>query len=128
MHPYELGSRKAKEWLFTAGYITANEALTRGMVNRVVPIESLEAAVLTLATQIAKQPTFALKLIKEACNHAQDLQGRRAASQHAFALHHLAHAHNQLKFGVHADPSGMPAGIRDKFRKRMNLTGDDAEA
>jgi enoyl-CoA hydratase len=122
MHPYELGTRKAKEWLFTAGWIGAREAEARGMVNRVVPDASLQLEALSLATRVASKPAFALKLIKEACNQAQDLAGRRQAALHAFALHHLAHAHNQVKFGVHADPGGMPPALREKFRKRMGLS------
>jgi len=124
MHPYELGTRKAKEWLFTSGWIGAREAEARGMVNRVVALDALEAEVLSLAKKIASKPSFALKLVKEACNHAQDLSGRRQAAQHAFALHHLAHAHNQVKFGVHADPNGMPTALREKFRQRMGLSGE----
>jgi enoyl-CoA hydratase len=125
MHPYELGTRKAKEWLFTADWISAREAETRGMINRVVPAAALQTEVLSLARRIATKPGFALKLIKEACNQAQDLSGRRQAGLHAFALHHLAHAHNQVKFGVHADPNGMPPALREKFRKRMGLPRDD---
>jgi enoyl-CoA hydratase len=121
MHPYELGTRKAKEWLFTADFIGAREAEVRGMVNRVVPAESLEAETLALARRIAGKPSFALKMIKELCNDAQDLAGRRQAVNHAFAMHQLAHAHNQVKFGVHADPNGMPPALREKFRKRMGL-------
>jgi enoyl-CoA hydratase len=121
MHPYELGTRKAKEWLFTAGWISAQDAETRGMVNRVVSRESLQSDVLALASKIALKPSFALKLAKEACNHAQDLTGRHQAAQYSFALHHLAHAHNQLRFGVHADPAGMPPALREKFIKRMGL-------
>jgi enoyl-CoA hydratase len=119
MHPFELGTRKAKEWLFTSGWIDAHEAEKRGMVNRVIAGDALQSEALKLAQLIATKPAFALKLFKEACNHAQDLMGRRQAGQHAFALHHLAHAHNQLKFGVHVDPAGMPPALREKFRKRM---------
>src|SRR3954453_8489872 len=36
-HPWELGPRKAKELLFTAGWLTAQEAAVIGMVNHVVP-------------------------------------------------------------------------------------------
>ena len=34
-HPWELGIRKAKEFLFTADEISAREAAAHGMVNRV---------------------------------------------------------------------------------------------
>jgi enoyl-CoA hydratase len=124
MHPYELGTRKAKEWLFTTGWIGAREAEARGMVNRVVAREALETEVLSLARLIAAKPSFALKLVKDTCNYAQDLAGRRQTAQHSFGLHHLAHAHNQVKYGVHADPGGMPPALREKFRKRMGLNDD----
>jgi enoyl-CoA hydratase len=119
MHPYELGTRKAKEWLFASDWLTAAEAHTRGMVNRVVAKGLLESEVLALAERIAQRPAFALKTIKEVCNQAQDLMGRRQIVQSAFALHHLAHAHNQIKFGIHVDPAGVPPVLREKFEKRM---------
>ena len=40
-HPWELGARKAKEMLFTGEAITAQEAFQLGMINHVVPAESL---------------------------------------------------------------------------------------
>ncbi len=123
MHPYELGTRKAKEWLFTAGLLSARAAEARGMVNRVVPNGTLDSEVLRLASSIAEKPAFALKTAKELCNSAQDLMGRRQTVQHAFALHHLGHVHNQVKYGVHVDPAGMPAKVREKFNQRMGMAG-----
>jgi enoyl-CoA hydratase len=122
MHPYELGTRKAKEWLFTSSWLTAQEAHVRGMVNRVVPPDALESEVLQLAETIAARPSFALRTVKEACNQAQDLMGRRQTVQSAFAMHHLAHAHNQLKFGIHVDPFGLPPAVREKFEARMGVS------
>lgn len=127
MHPYELGTRKAKEWLFTSGWLDAAEAEKRGMVNRVVPADRLEAEVLALAETIAQRPDFALRTVKEACNQAQDLMGRRQVVQSAFAMHHLAHAHNQLKFGIHVDPFGLPPAVRGKFEARMGVSLDKGE-
>jgi enoyl-CoA hydratase len=127
MHPYELGTRKAKEWLFTSGWLTAAEAEKRGMVNRVVPVDQLETEVVKLAETIAQRPGFALRTVKEACNQAQDLMGRRQVVQSAFAMHHLAHAHNQLKFGIHVDPAGLPPAVREKFEARMGVSLDKIE-
>src|SRR5690606_20354748 len=45
-HPYEMTVRQAKEWLMTGGWLTAQEAERRGMVNRVVPREELAARTL----------------------------------------------------------------------------------
>ena len=118
-HPWELGIRKAKEFLFTADEISAQEAASCGMVNRVVPRAELEAVTLALAEKIAKKPAFALKATKQAVNHVQDVQGRRNAQMHAFSLHHLLHAHNELIYGMAMDPNGLPEAVRDKVLARV---------
>ncbi|HVY85891.1 MAG TPA: enoyl-CoA hydratase [Caulobacterales bacterium] len=97
-HPFELGFRKAKEFLYTADWMTADQARECGMVNRVVPADQLEAATLDMARAIARKPMFALKMSKEAINHAEDMAGRRSALMYGFALHQLCHAHN-LRIG-----------------------------
>ena len=104
-HPWELGVRNAKELLFTADEISADEAFRMGMVNHVVSREQLSGFVLDLAERIARKPLFALKLTKEAVNAAQDAQGRVSAMQTAFALHQLCHSHNFQVHGMAIDPS-----------------------
>mgnify|MGYP003693939161 CR=1 FL=1 len=76
-HPWELGPRKAKELLFTSDWLSAEEAKSLGMVNQIVPRDTLEAAALAMAQKIAKKSLFALKLTKEAVNVAEDAQGAR---------------------------------------------------
>ncbi|MFZ5718039.1 MAG: enoyl-CoA hydratase [Pseudomonadota bacterium] len=106
-HPWELGPRKAKELLFTADWLTAQEARMLGMVNHVVPAEDLWEFTLALASRIAAKPMFALKLAKEAVNAAEDAQGRSGAMNTAFALHQLAHSHNMQVHGAPVDPTGL---------------------
>lgn len=106
-HPWELGVRKAKEMLFTADWLSAQEAHRLGMVNHVVPEAQLAAFTLSLATRIALKPLFALKLTKEAVNAAQDSQGRVNAMQTSFALHQLSHSHNMQVHGRLVDPRGL---------------------
>ena len=106
-HPWELGPRKAKELLFTADWISAQEAHGLGMVNHVVPADELSDFTLALAQRIAAKPMFALKLAKEAVNAAEDAQGRAGAMQTAFALHQLAHSHNMQVHGMPVDPTGL---------------------
>ncbi len=106
-HPWELGPRKAKELLFTADWLTAQDAKALGMVNHVVPASELATFTLDLATRIASKPMFALKLAKEAVNAAEDAQGRVSAMQTAFALHQLAHSHNMQVHGMPIDPGGL---------------------
>jgi enoyl-CoA hydratase/carnithine racemase len=107
-HPWEMGSRKAKEFLFTSDWMNAEEAHRLGMVNHVVPRDQLQEAALAMATKIARKPLFALKLAKESVNAMEDVQGRVAAMQTSFALHQLAHTHNLKVFNLLLDPSGLP--------------------
>jgi enoyl-CoA hydratase len=108
-HPWEMGARKAKEFLFTCDSMTAAEAHRLGMVNHVVPLAQLGEFALAMAKKIATKPLFALKLAKESVNAMEDVQGRMAAMQTSFAMHQLAHTHNLKLFNMLMDPSGLPA-------------------
>jgi enoyl-CoA hydratase len=114
-HVWEIGSRKAKEILFTADRWTAADALDWGMVNRVVPRDTLPDEVLTLARKIASKPSFGLKLTKQLVNDSLDAQGFDQCLNHAFALHHLGHAHNRLIYGTLLDPAGVPKAVRNSL-------------
>lgn len=113
VHPFEAGARLAKEMLFTGRAVTAQEALAHGMVNKVVPRADLERETLAMAEHIAKRPMFGLTLAKQSVNNAMDAMGLQTALQSAFALHHVGHSHNRLKFGTLVDPSGLQV-IRDE--------------
>jgi enoyl-CoA hydratase len=91
-HTWEFGARKAKELLFTAGFIDAAEAHRLGMVNRVVPVEQLEESVMALANQIAEMHPFALAMSKRAVNQTLDIMGQYSALQSVFDMHQLGHA------------------------------------
>jgi enoyl-CoA hydratase len=95
-HPFVMGPRKAKEFLFCGGRMSAQEAHQIGMINRVVPRDSLSSETAALAARIAKMPRFALSLTKMAINQAEDRMGLRDTMDAAYGLHHLAHAHNAL--------------------------------
>lgn len=106
-HPYELGPRKAKEFLFRAHAMSAGEALAAGMINHVVERERLGDFTLEIAREIARKPLFALKLAKEAVNAAQDAAGRDTVMRSAFGHHQLTHAHNMLVHGMLMDPTNL---------------------
>jgi enoyl-CoA hydratase len=93
-HPWVMGPRFAKEFLFLGERVPAARALELGMVNRVVPRADLERETLDVAERIAQMPMFGLALAKKAVNQAEDLMGLHAGMDSAFGLHHLAHAHN----------------------------------
>jgi enoyl-CoA hydratase len=65
-----VGKALAMEMILTGKFISAEEALHAGLINRVVPVESLMNETLKLAREIAKQSPVALKLAKEAVNNA----------------------------------------------------------
>lgn len=93
-HPWQLGPRFAKEFLFLGERIDAQEAQRLGMVNRMVPRVDLEPTVLQMAKRIAEMPAMGLALAKRAVNQCEDLMGVRDGMDAVFAIHHLAHAHN----------------------------------
>lgn len=129
MHPWELGARKAKEWLMTGDWLSAQDAKQCGMVNQVFPTEALMESALNLAKRIANKGSFVLKAVKESVNHAQDVGARRNAMMHAFGLHQLSHHHNKQQWGLLVDPKGIHPALREKIRVRFNLpallgTGD----
>jgi enoyl-CoA hydratase/carnithine racemase len=95
-HVHVMGARAAKELLFTGDRVGAERAYALGMVNRVVPRAALLDETLALARRVAEMPRFGLALCKRAVNQAEDRMGLRDTMDAAFALHHLAHAHNAL--------------------------------
>jgi enoyl-CoA hydratase len=98
-HTWEFGARKAKEMLFTGGFIDAVEAHRLGMVNRVVPRDALEAETMKLAAEIALMHPHALQMAKRAVNQTLDIQGQYSAIQSVFDMHSLGHANAWAQCG-----------------------------
>ncbi|WP_415768939.1 enoyl-CoA hydratase [Pseudomonas sp. LB3P38] len=98
-HAFELNPRIAKEFLFLGERMSAERAYQMGMVNRIASRENLEEETYSIAQRIGKMPRMGLALTKQAINHIEDLQGKRAGMDAAFAWHHFAHAHNELISG-----------------------------
>jgi enoyl-CoA hydratase len=96
-HTWEMGPRKAKEFLLSAKRVTAAEAERFGMVNRVVPRDRLDEEVMAFASEISRNDPFALSLAKRVVNQALDVQGFSAALQACFDVHWLGHAHAVAK-------------------------------
>jgi enoyl-CoA hydratase len=122
-HSFELGTRKAKEWLFTGGWLSAREAEQRGMVNRIVPREELSRATLDLASNIAANNPFAMRLAKEAINRSQDFMGRKNAMDFGFALHQIGHMQNMLVHGFPIDISKLHPPVREALEKAIAAGG-----
>jgi len=122
-HPWEFGTRKAKELLFCAQAVTAAEAEALGMVNRVVARDDLESEVLSVACKIAERSSYVLKITKKILNSAEDAKGRRSVQELAFAYHQLAHWHHKDRFGMINDPSYF-----EKYMKKGQTKAEEAPA
>ncbi|MEX2245426.1 MAG: enoyl-CoA hydratase [Dehalococcoidia bacterium] len=69
--PRLVGIAKARELYFTGQILEAEEAARIGMVNRVVPHDSLETETMALARVIATGPTVAYARMKENLNRSE---------------------------------------------------------
>jgi enoyl-CoA hydratase len=99
-HTWELGARRCKEMLFTGShFVTAEEGLALGMVNRVVPRAELDEATMALAREIAEMDPFALRMAKRAVNSTLDIQGFTSSIQAVFDIHMVNHANTAAKIG-----------------------------
>lgn len=65
-----VGPARAKELFYTARRVGADEALSLGLVNEVVPAETLQSRTAALAAEIAAGPPIALRFMKENLNRA----------------------------------------------------------
>jgi len=70
--PRLVGKYKAMEMILTGRSISADEAYRIGLVNRVVPPESLMEEAKKIATDIASKPPISIRSAKEAILRAQD--------------------------------------------------------
>ena len=80
-----VGIAKAKELVYTGKMIKADEAMRIGLVNQVVPLESLQEEVQKTAQQIAKNSTMGVQMSKVAIN-----KGRNADLDTGLAVELLA--------------------------------------
>ncbi len=87
VEPWELGPRKAKEFLFCASVFGAEEAERYGLVNRVVPRADLAAAAQEMAEQVALVPPLTAEAVKASINHMVDGMGQRESWRYHFMLH-----------------------------------------
>jgi len=89
VEPWELGPRKAKEFLLCAETIGADDAERLGLVNKVVPRPELAAAAREMADKVALVPPVTAEAIKETINHMVDLQGQRESWRYHFMVHQM---------------------------------------
>ncbi len=71
--PRVVGRAMAADMLLTGRMLSAREALTAGLVSRVVPRENCEEEALKLCRELAARPPLAVQAAKEALRRAWDL-------------------------------------------------------
>jgi enoyl-CoA hydratase len=91
VEPWELGIRKAKEFLFTGDRIDAQEAWRLGLVNRVVPRAELTERVDELADKVALVPPATAQVVKDSLNQTATFMGKDASWKYHFMAHHWMH-------------------------------------
>jgi enoyl-CoA hydratase len=87
VEPWEMGPRKAKEFLLCALTLDAAEAERVGLVNRVVPRADLDAEARRMAEEVARVPALPAEAIKRSINGMVDRMGQRDSWQLHFWLH-----------------------------------------
>ncbi|HEX2563268.1 MAG TPA: enoyl-CoA hydratase [Acidimicrobiales bacterium] len=87
VEPWEMGPRKAKEFLLCARTLSADEAEGYGMVNLVVPRDELAAAARAMADEVALVPPVTAQAVKASINAMVDRMGQRDSWRHHFMVH-----------------------------------------
>jgi enoyl-CoA hydratase len=87
VEPWELGPRKAKEFLLCATTLDAFAAERAGLVNRVVDREALGTAARAMAEAVALVPPITARAIKDTVNHTVDRMGQRESWEYHFMVH-----------------------------------------
>jgi enoyl-CoA hydratase len=88
--PWVIGMTKARELLYTGNLIDAAEAKRLDLVNEVVPVEDLDAAVERQALTIAKLPAATVEYNKKLINMSYELMGVRQVVERSMELEVIA--------------------------------------
>ena len=86
-----VGQKKAREIWFLCDQYDAQDALQMGLVNKVVPLEELEATTVTWCEKILEKSPLALRMLKSAFNAELDGQaGIQELAGNATLLYYLS--------------------------------------
>lgn len=67
-----LGKTRALEWIWSGDMMSAEEALSFGVVNKLYPADTVFEETLNFAKKLAEKPPLAVRMIKEAVHKAVD--------------------------------------------------------
>jgi len=103
-----IGRKAAMEMLLTGRYFPAEEAKALGLVNRVVPLENLEAETEKLAQEIATASRFTLSIGKQGFYAQVDQEDDKAFqfAKHTITMNAMAEdAQNGIQAFLDKDPN-----------------------
>jgi enoyl-CoA hydratase/carnithine racemase len=103
--PRLIGARRAKELMLLGGWIDAQQALAWGLVNRVAPAGTVEAATRALAAELAEKSGAASRTVKLLVDRGLDLDLRDGLTL------------EKQKVAAHMRTDDAAAGLR-AFRER----------
>ena len=95
--PRLVGFGKAMELCITGRAVKAEEALTIGLVNKVVPADELEEATNKLATRLASLPAKAISLTKRLLNQSFENDFKEQLTQEAYAQETAGRTHDHFE-------------------------------
>ncbi len=104
-----IGKARAMEMVLTGKFISAEEALSYGLINKVVPVEAYLQEAINLAAKIAKMSPIAVRLAKESIN--------RAYETHMDEGLHFERKNFYLLFASEDQKEGMQAFIEKRGAK-----------
>lgn len=107
-----VGKAVAMEVMLGNRQLSAAEALTSGLVNRVFPIETYLEEAIALAGKIAAMPRVAVRLIKDAVNKAEELSLREGLDYEKRNFY--------LAFGTEDKTEGMTAFVEKRAAQWKN--------
>ena len=109
--PRVVGSKKAFELCTMGNKVSAQEALTLGMVNKVVPHSDLDVEVKRVADYFAKAPTKAIGYIKKMLNKSMQTDLATMLQEEAYYQELAGYSHD-YKEGVAAFIEKRPAQFK----------------
>lgn len=93
--PRAIGKSRAMELILTGKFMSASEALTRGLVSRVVPVEAFLDEAKTVARDIANKPPVAVRFAKEAVNKVYEMSLTEGLEYESHLFHVLFSTEDQ---------------------------------
>jgi enoyl-CoA hydratase len=119
VEPWELGPRKAKEFLLCAETLSAEQAERFGLVNQVVPRDELAAAARAMADKVALVPPITAQAVKGTINHMLDGQGQRESWRYHFMVHQFVSNSATALTAAEARKEATAAGGMDAVKREQ---------